>query len=247
MKKLNSKYVYGPVYSWRLGRSLGIDLISQHKKICSFDCVYCQVVETSTYQTKRKVFVSTRNIIKELKKYSGVKVDYITFSGRGEPTLAKNLGKVIKAIKRIRKEPVAVLTNSSLIKRRDVQRDLMLSDFVLAKLDSTSSKTFQSINKMTPQINFKDITNGLITFRKKYKKKLALQIMFMKQNKHEAKKLAGLAAKIQADEVQINTPLRPSPVKPLSKKEIAKIEKFFNFKNIKVVSVYRVRRKKRTK
>ena len=226
---------------------MGIDLISQSKKICSFDCIYCQVVETSRYQTKRKVFVPTRNIIKELKKYSGAKVDYITFSGRGEPTLAKNLGKVIKAIRRVRKEPIAVLTNSSLIKRRDVQRDLMLADFVLAKLDSTSSETFQSINKMTPEINFRDITNGLIAFRKKYKKKLALQIMFMRQNKHEAKKLASLAAKIQADEVQINTPLRPSPVKPLSKKEITKIEKFFNFKNIKVVSVYRVRRKKRTK
>ena len=111
-----------------MGRSLGIDLLCEADKVCTFKCIYCQIGNTCEYTTKRKIYVETKDVIEEIKNLPDVDIDYMTFSGRGEPTLALNLGEVIKKLKRIRSEPVAVLTNSSLIDRRDVSRDLGLAD-----------------------------------------------------------------------------------------------------------------------
>jgi len=95
------KYIYGPVDSWRLGRSLGVDLISRDDKICTFDCVYCQVGKIATFSDRREVFVPTEEIIGEIKSLPSLEIDYVTFSGRGEPTLAENLGEVIREIKKM--------------------------------------------------------------------------------------------------------------------------------------------------
>lgn len=105
-------------------------------------------------------------------------IDYFTFFGRGEPTLAKNLGGVIKAIKTIRKEPLAVLTNSSLIDRDEVRKDLAFADFVVVKLDAYSQESFKEINNPAPEIMFSNVLSGIKRFRKEYQAKLALQIMF---------------------------------------------------------------------
>jgi len=126
------KYIYGPVPSWRLGSSLGIDPLSKDGKVCSFDCLYCQLGETKFLTDERKKFVPGEEVIGELDSLPTLKIDYITFSGMGEPTLASNLGQMIKAIKKIRKEKIAVLTNSSLMHREDVQKDLFCADFVVA-------------------------------------------------------------------------------------------------------------------
>jgi len=138
-QKPNYKYIYGPVPSWRLGNSLGIDLLSQKNKICNFDYGYCQLKSTSYYTDERKQYVKTEDIIAEIRQLPvNVEIDYLTFSGRGESTLAANLGEAITAVKNLRSEPVAVLTNSALIDREDVRRDLSHADFVVAKLDASS-------------------------------------------------------------------------------------------------------------
>ena len=98
------KYIYGPVPSWRLGSSLGIDPLSQKGKVCTFGCIYCQIGETKLLTDERKTFVRIPDLIDELGSLPPLKIDYITFSGTGEPTLAANLGQMIKAIKKIRKE-----------------------------------------------------------------------------------------------------------------------------------------------
>lgn len=238
-KKLSGwKYIYGPVRSWRLGRSLGIDLISRKNKICNFNCVYCQLGETINFSDKRKIYVSIGKVLKELISFPNVKIDYITFSGMGEPTLAKNLGKAIAEIKKVRKEPVAVLTNASLLNRKDVRKDLMAADFVIAKLDSYSENSFQKINKAHPSFSFSDIVEGIKKFRKEYHKKFALQLMFVDANKDQARKLAQICREIKPDEVYINTPLRPCAVKCLSRPEIKKLRKQFVFKDIKALSIY---------
>ena len=86
---------------------------------------------------RRKIFVPTYSIISEIRKLPGnTKIDYLTFSGSGEPTLAKNLGELIKEVKKIRKEPVAVITNSALLGEREVREDLLKADLVMAKLDA---------------------------------------------------------------------------------------------------------------
>ncbi len=231
------KYIYGPVYSWRLGRSLGIDPLSAKEKICNFDCIYCQLGKTHRFENERKEFIPTSEIVREINLIqASEKIDHLTFSGRGEPTLAKNLGDMIKAIKKIRPEPIAVITNSALIHFKDVQEDLALSDFVLAKLDACSQDSLSIVDKAMGQITFTDIIEGMISFQKIFKGKLALQIMFMKENLEFAPQIAQLVRKISPDEVELNTPTRSCAITPLGRSDIEILKS--DFKGLNVVSVY---------
>ncbi len=204
-----------------------MDLISTGEKTCTFNCIYCQLGGSVSFSRERKIYVATEDIIKEIKALPPVEIDYITFSGRGEPTLAKNLGKAISSIRKIRHEKIAVLTNSTLIDFAEVRKDLALADLVIAKLDAPSEEVFERINKPMPGIKFDTIVEGLTKFRAGYKGKLALQIMFIKENKDRAEELADLAREIRPDKVEINTPLRPCGVKPLLKEELLIIKKYF--------------------
>ena len=242
MQNQSYQYIYGPVYSWRLGLSLGVDPISKTEKNCNYNCVYCQLGDTLDFGTKRQEFVSTNQIVDEIKEVKDLNIDYITFSGSGEPTLAKNLGEMINEIKKERKEKIAVITNSSLIDRADVQDDLMNCDFVLAKLDADSEKFFSNINKPMDTINFDSVVDGLLFFKKSFKGKLALQIMFVEENRERAEQIAEIAKKIAPDEVQINTPLRPCATKPLTRIQMDDIKKYFT--DLNVVSVYDIETKK---
>jgi len=234
------KYIYGPVPSWRLGSSLGIDLLSQEEKICNFDCVYCQLGPTKKHTVERKIYVPVEKVIGELGGLPDTRIDYITFSGRGEPTLAANLGEAIKAVKLIRKEPIAVLTNGSLMGLDKVRKEIALADFVIAKLDACSPESLQEINWPAKEIEFGSILDGIKKFRKHYEGKLALQIMFIGNNKQDINKYIYLANYIKPDEIQVNTPLRTCNVKPLTKEEVLKIKDYFisACKAINVVSVY---------
>jgi wyosine [tRNA(Phe)-imidazoG37] synthetase (radical SAM superfamily) len=247
MEQPKYKYIYGPVSSWRLGRSLGIDPISSFQKTCTFDCVYCQSGRTEVFSDRREVYVPTEALIHELNSLPEVSVDYVTFAGHGEPTLAKNLGGMIRAVKMIRKEKVAVITNSSLIDRKDVVEDLLLADLVEAKLDASSSESFKVINRPMPEILWEDMVGGLKTFRKVFKGYLALQVMFMASNKACAAAIAQIAHQITPNEVEINTPLRACAVKPLSIEEIEEITAIFRGvcgAESKVRNVYEVKREK---
>ncbi|MBW2984001.1 radical SAM protein [Candidatus Woesearchaeota archaeon] len=237
------KSVYGPVPSWRLGISLGIDGVCRSRKTCSFDCSYCQLGKTLNKTAKRTALVSEKKVKRELKKeIKKAKADVVTISGTGEPTLNKNLGKIIDSIREVTDLPIAILTNSSLIYRKDVQKDLKKLDIVVAKLDAPNEKLFRKINKPAKGITFKKVLKGLKEFRKGFKGKLALQMMFIGKNKNYAAELAKLAREIKPDEVQINTPLRPCAEKPLSRKELKKIKS--KFKGLNVVSVYEAKRPK---
>ncbi len=245
LQRRRFKYIYGPVSSWRLGRSLGVDILSQDKKTCTFNCLYCQLGSRSRRIVKRKIWVPTEKVISELKDLPrDLKIDYITFSGNGEPTLAKNLGDIIKKIRRIRREKVAVITNASFMRLKEVRRDLSLVDFVVAKIDAYSEESFRKINRPAAGIRFKDVYNGIKIFRKDYKGRFALQIMFIPQNKRHFKEIAEIAYKIRPDEIQINTPTRPNPIKPLPKAYISKITEYFRTygksikARVKIISVY---------
>ena len=221
---------------------MGIDLLSQGEKVCSFDCLYCQLGKTKALRTKRKLYVPTKKVIQEIKALPGVQIDYITFSGRGDPTLAKNLGEVIKAIKKLRKEPIAVLTNSSLIYKKEVRAELALADLVAFKLDADSEKLLELINRPAKEIKFNNILKGIRQFRKTYRGKLALQIMLMQENKETVKNIAKLAKTIQADEIQLCAPVRPAQVLPLSRRTISALKR--HFRGMKAISLYDVKRKK---
>ncbi|MDD5217166.1 MAG: radical SAM protein [Candidatus Omnitrophica bacterium] len=225
--KKNCRYVYGPVASWRLGSSLGIDPISAEEKICTFDCVYCQLGRTKVFSDERHVFVSVKDVVDELKTLPVVAVDYITFSGAGEPTLAKNLGDMIQAVRKVRNEKIAVITNASLMNRKDVREDLSQADFILAKLDAGSEDLFQEINRPMKGISFDSFLQSMKEFRAIYKGRFALQMMFILANEGDAGRMAAIAKELHPDEVEINTPLRTCGVRPLCEAAVCKIESRF--------------------
>ncbi len=236
----NYKYIYGPVASWRLGSSLGIDLLSQESKVCSFDCIYCQLGTVQSKELRRKIYVPTAEVVREIVQIPDLNINYITFAGTGEPTLAANLGKTIKAVRAVRREPIAVLTNGSLCGIDQVKKELSLADLVVVKLDAFSQNSLREINRPAKGLKFEEIINGIQEFRKYYQGKIALQIMFISNNKKEVSKFVKLANQIRPDEIQINTPLRSCPVRPLGKEDICHIINCFliGTKGIKIVSVY---------
>lgn len=243
MKARRYRHVYGPVFSWRLGRSLGIDPVYTGRgKVCPFDCSYCQAGRARALTGKREIFIPTDEILKEIKSLPPVKIDYITFSGAGEPTLAENLGEIIKKVRKIRKAKIAVLTNSALLGLPGVRNDLSLADFVAVKLDAHSDGIFHKINAPKKQLKLKNVIKWIRKFKARYKGRLALQIMFTPQNKKYARELAKITRSIDPDEVHINTPQRLCRVKALPKKEMEKIKGFFKGMNTKCV--YGAKRKK---
>jgi len=228
--------VYGPVPSWRLGRSLGVDLTPGDIKTCSFDCIYCQLGRMARPLAERAQFVSLEALAAELEAVRGVGADYVTFSGIGEPTLAANLGEAIRLARKALGLPVAVLTNSSLMTRKDVREDLACADVVVAKLDAPNQQLFERINRPVVDLILQNIVQAIGLFKAEHKSKLALDMMFVRANKGLAAEMAALARRLAPDEVQINTPLRPCAVAPLTPDELAAIRT--EFTGLRVLTVY---------
>ncbi len=234
------KVIYGPVASWRLGRSLGVDMVSRAEKTCSFDCVYCQLGPTRRLTRQRREFVPIARLSEELARLPALEVDYVTFSGSAEPTLAANLGEAIVAVKQRLSVPVAVLTNSSLMSEPEVRSALAPADKVVAKLDAPSWELLHIVNRPAPGITFESILAGLRTFREEYRGVFALQMMFYESNRGHAAALADLARELAPDEIEVNTPLRPCAVKPLAQEEMTEI--MDHFSGLPAVSVYQAER-----
>ncbi len=259
MVKKRFKHIFGPVYSWRLGVSLGIDPVCyscidnktetvSFNKICNFDCIYCQLGRTKQFFCKRQEFVPVRNIIEEISALPDNigNIDYYTFSGAGEPCLASNLGEMINAVRKIIGDAkIAVITNSSFLEYADVRQDLCLSDYVLAKLDVCTQDLLEVVNHPAEGIRFDSIIKGIELFKKDFSGKLALQIMFIDQNQRYAKDISDIARRLNPDEIQLNTPLRPSPVSALTRKQMEAIR--YYFKGMPVISVYDVVSKRKIK
>ena len=225
---LANSIIYGPVSSWRLGRSLGVDLVSTKGKACSFDCIYCQLGRTTHPLVEPREFVSVTQLAKELGAVGNIAVDYVTFSGTGEPTLASNLGEAIELVKSVLKLPVAVLTNSSLMPREEVRHELSQADVVVAKVDAPSEELFHQINRPVVGYTLDEILQAIQLFGEEYRGKLALQMMFIEANREYALEMARLAEWLSPNEVQINTPLRPCAVKPLVCEDVSAIRQAFS-------------------
>jgi wyosine [tRNA(Phe)-imidazoG37] synthetase (radical SAM superfamily) len=238
------KFLFGPVPSRRLGRSLGVDVITY--KSCSFDCIYCELGSTTNKTVTRQRFVDPDEVLKELHEYlrHSPQIDYVTFSGSGEPTLSTDLGHLIHEIKQYYTYPVAVLTNSSLLGRRDVQEDLRQTDVVIASLDAGTDDVFERINHPHPAVRLQDIINGLIAFREQFRGQLWLEILFCKgvnDSPEQVKALAGIAARIRPHKVQLGTVFRPPTdpsVMPVSTEFLHEIAQQFG-PTAEVVSAFR--------
>lgn len=202
--------VYGPVRSWRVGMSLGVDLLCLNS-ICSFNCAYCQLGFIQVRINERHCFVPTAKVMKDLQKSEWQQADIITFTGNGEPTLALNLGEAIREVKNVTGKPVLVLSNGTLLHLEEVQRDLQEADKVFLKLDAATEETFRRLNRPVQGVTLEAIIKSLLGFKPRYRGHLGIQMMITAVNLHEVEGFGRLLNLIRPDEVQLNTPTRPYP------------------------------------
>ena len=156
------KYIFGPAPSRRLGRSLGINVVPS--KICSLDCLYCEVGKTKATTMQIKPYIKAADILDEFSKnYDKFNelCDVITITGAGEPTLNSELDTILKGIKNITNKPVAILTNTTTLHIESVYNTLLLFDIVVPSLDSVDSNSFNKINLPDKNINIENIISSL--------------------------------------------------------------------------------------
>jgi wyosine [tRNA(Phe)-imidazoG37] synthetase (radical SAM superfamily) len=226
-------YIFGPVPSRRLGFSLGVDLVPF--KICTIDCIYCQLGKTTSKTVERKEYAAPSEILADLAKAltSSRRIDYVTLSGSGEPTLNAKTGEIIRGIKEMTGIPVAVLTNGTLLTDRVVREELASADLVVPSLDAVTQRVFEEINRPHPSLVVGSIIEGMVEFREMYKGKMWLEIMLVQgvnDSREELGALRNAAQKIKPDKIQLNTPVRPPQeeyVKVLSGERLLEIKEFF--------------------
>jgi wyosine [tRNA(Phe)-imidazoG37] synthetase (radical SAM superfamily) len=227
------KYLFGPVPSRRLGISLGVDLVPH--KVCTLNCVYCEVGRTTNLTTERKEFIPVDELLDELKEYLDKKpeLDFITFSGQGEPTLNSGLGKVINFIKdNYPKYKVAVITNGTLFYDKKVRNEVLRADLLLPSLDAVSTEIFHKINRPEKNLDNKKIINGLIDLGKEFKGKIYLEIFFipgLNNSDEELNLLKENIIKIDPDLVQLNSLDRPGTEDSVKTMQIENLEKIKSF------------------
>ena len=235
-KKLKTKRVFGPVLSKRLGNSLGIDVIPH--KTCSYNCIYCQLGSEENTITDLTNYYSVDEIIYELKEalLNNKNIDYITFTGSGEPTLYKDLKKLIYEIKQITDIPVCIRTNGSLLYKQEMRSNLLLADLIIPSLDAGNEETFKLIDNPNKEIDFDKMVEGLIEFKKVFKGEYWLEIFLLKDindNEDELDDIIKIVKKIKPDRIQLITATRRvanEKAKALSDEELKKIKKYFNSK-----------------
>jgi len=223
--------------------SLGIDLVP--RKVCSLDCVYCEVGKTTKLTLERKEYIPFGKVISELTHYfeNNPDPDYITFSGSGEPTLNSRIGDVLKFIKEKKpKIPIALLTNGTLFFDPEVRAEINRADVVLPSLDAATNPIFQKINRPVPGFDIEKYLQGLIDFRKEFKGKIWLEIFILPEfnlEQRELKKLEEAIIKINPDSIQLNTLDRPGTVAdlhPASREELEGIVQLWNLENVEIIS-----------
>jgi wyosine [tRNA(Phe)-imidazoG37] synthetase (radical SAM superfamily) len=222
-------HIYGPVPSRRLGFSLGVDIIPF--KTCTLDCTYCQLGSTRKTVTRRGSWFPPGEILAQIKEAveSGQKIDVITFSGSGEPTLNRDIGRIIRAIKKMTRIPIVVLTNGTLLTRQEVRRDLAAADIVVPSLDAVPGNLFRRVNRPNKALDPEKIIDGLVRFRKEFRGEIWLEIMLIRGVNDSPAHIVALRRatdRIRPDRIQLNTVVRPPAditSKPLSPGAMRKI------------------------
>lgn len=206
---------FGPVPSRRLGQSLGINNIPP--KICTYSCIYCQVGRTLNMQIDRKVFYKPEDIIYAVNekiretKEKGELVDYLTFVPDGEPTLDINLGHEIELLKKWGIK-TAVITNSSLLWKKEVRNELSLADWVSLKIDTVTRGTWHRINRPHGTLKFEEILSGILEFSDTYEGMLTTETMTTRNindSFDEMNKVSDFISKIRPKQSYIAIPTRP--------------------------------------
>jgi len=207
------KHLFGPVNSRRLGLSLGVDLVPY--KYCPLNCVYCEVQTTTHLVTKREEFFPVDEILGELDLFlrGRQQLDYITFSGAGEPTLHSGIGRIIQYIKKTYPSyKLALLTNGVLLNDPSVRAEVLPCDLVLPSLDSATQAGYEKINRPKAELRVEDLISGLAGFRDEYSGVVWLEVFIIagiNDSETELEALIAAIDKIKPGRVQLNALDRP--------------------------------------
>jgi wyosine [tRNA(Phe)-imidazoG37] synthetase (radical SAM superfamily) len=208
------KYVFGPVPSRRLGRSLGIDPIPL--KTCNWNCIYCQLGRTRPVVNRRKEYIAPELILDQvahfLDEHDHADIDWVTFVGSGEPLLNAGLGWMIQEVKALSDIPVAVITNGTLLHMPTVRQELLAADAVLPSLDAGTAELYRKINRPHARVPFDLHLQGLIDFGQEYEGTLWPEVMLIHNVNDTEDALTDLASalqKIKPDCIHLNVPSRP--------------------------------------
>lgn len=221
------KYIFGPVLSRRLGKSLGIDLIPF--KTCPFDCIYCECGKTNCLTLERKEYTATSEVIAEIDGYLKYKpdLDYITFAGSGEPLLHKGIGRIIKFIKdKYPQYKIAVITNSVFFKDIKIIDSIIDANLIIPSLDAVSQEIFEVINRPAKHIKVHEIIKGLKILNSIYTGEIWLEIFIIpgiNDMEEELSKFNKVITEISPDKIQLNTIDRPGTEEWISKVEKNKL------------------------
>jgi wyosine [tRNA(Phe)-imidazoG37] synthetase (radical SAM superfamily) len=206
---------FGPVPSRRLGQSLGINNIPP--KICTYSCIYCQLGRTNKQKIQRETYYKPKEIkhavdkkIKEARR-RGETIDYLTFVPDGEPTLDINLGKEIEILKTLDIR-IAVITNASLLWKKEVKDDLSNADCVSLKIDTVNEKSWKKINRPHRSLNIGKVLSGLSEFSRDFHGELITETMFIRNINDNTQELEAIADFIEGlipRKSYISIPTRP--------------------------------------
>ena len=234
---------YGPVPSRRLGQSLGINNIPP--KICTYSCIYCQLGRTNNMQINREEFYKPEEIIHSVeKKVKEARerrepIDYLTFVPDGEPTLDINLGKEIDLLKSLGIK-IAVITNSSLIWKKDIRDGLYKADWVSLKIDTVNQGVWHRINRPYRSLKLDKILEGVSDFSQLFNGELATETMLIQgvnDSTDELEKVAKVIAELNPKKSYISIPTRPPAEKgvaPASEYEVNMAYQIFKERGIDV-------------
>jgi wyosine [tRNA(Phe)-imidazoG37] synthetase (radical SAM superfamily) len=208
------KYVFGPVTSSRLGRSLGLDLLAA--RACTMDCLYCEVGRTDVLTRERAVFAPAAAVLDELAAWvrAGHEMpDYVTLGGMGEPCLNADMGAIIDGVREICPSvPVAVLTNSTLMADARVRAELGRADAVLPSMDSLVEAEFRTINRPAPGLTAAGVAEGLLEFARGYAGRVFLEVLLaagINDSEENLELLRAFVARLGPDRVDVVTMSRP--------------------------------------
>jgi len=242
------KYLFGPVNSRRLGRSLGIDTVPY--KTCSMDCIYCESGKTTDLTLLRREFFPVEEIEAELTEFfsSCPEVDFVTFSGAGEPLLYTGIGAIVRFLKKNYPQyKIALLTNSMLLTKKEVFNDVLGVDLIVPSLDAAIEGVFEKINRpLDSSIGCGSIIEALKNFKDESEALFFLEILFIKGVNDSLDSIEALreaVVYINPDKVQLNTLDRPGTEKdisPLSFDELEDISSLFQNCGVLVEVVARV-------
>ena len=204
--------IYGPVKSRRLGNSLGISIVPN--KVCSFDCVYCELDPTEKLIGESDYYISADEILNDLESFlmnNDKDIDVFTITGFGEPTLNKNINLIAKTIKKKYKYPLVLITNSSFLDSKEAIDSFKYFDKIMPSLDAVSEDIFQKIDRPHNSILAKKMVENIILLRGNYNGEIELEIVFcegINDTTDEIGLLYETAKKIMPDKVFINSVAR---------------------------------------